>query len=176
VTNPWHVKDGFPANPQDINIIRPKINLLIGEESKRPRSMRVIQSNDSVVSKLQEVKKAMLLNYVGASLMANSDPQAGQDEDVMDLPQIQNYLSTEYKDIAEATAFHSLNYLYNKLGLDNEFLTCWQDGLIAGKTIAYVGVVNGDPYFERVNPLYFYHDNAPDLEFIEDGDWCVRRM
>ena len=29
---------------------------------------------------------------------------------------------------------------------------------------------------ERVNPKYFRHDPAPDLEFIEDGSWCCRRM
>ena len=36
VTNPFKVEDGFPASPQDFNIIRPKIDLLIGEETKRP--------------------------------------------------------------------------------------------------------------------------------------------
>nr|DAN22402.1 MAG TPA_asm: portal protein [Bacteriophage sp.] len=29
---------------------------------------------------------------------------------------------------------------------------------------------------ERVNPLYFSYDKSPDLEFIEDGSWCCRKM
>ena len=29
---------------------------------------------------------------------------------------------------------------------------------------------------ERVNPMYFSYDKSPDLEFIEDGAWCCRRM
>lgn len=29
---------------------------------------------------------------------------------------------------------------------------------------------------ERVNPMYFSFDRSPDLEFIEDGAWCCRKM
>jgi hypothetical protein len=29
---------------------------------------------------------------------------------------------------------------------------------------------------ERVNPIYFSYDKSPDLEFIEDGSWCCRKM
>lgn len=36
VTNPFKQKDGFPATAQDYNIIKPKVDLLLGEETKRP--------------------------------------------------------------------------------------------------------------------------------------------
>ena len=29
---------------------------------------------------------------------------------------------------------------------------------------------------ERINPMYFSYDQSPDLEFIEDGAWCCRKM
>src|SRR5574344_2075027 len=29
---------------------------------------------------------------------------------------------------------------------------------------------------ERVNPKFFSFDKSPDLEFIEDGSWCCRKM
>jgi hypothetical protein len=45
ITNPFKVDDGFPATPQDFNIIRPKIDLLIGEETKRPFNFRVIRTS-----------------------------------------------------------------------------------------------------------------------------------
>ena len=54
VTNPFDVKDGFPAKMQEFNQIRPKVDLLIGEESKRPFNIRVIQTNDKAVGNLQE--------------------------------------------------------------------------------------------------------------------------
>jgi hypothetical protein len=36
--------------------------------------------------------------------------------------------------------------------------------------------MNDEPYMERVNPEYFDYDHSPDLEFVEDGSWCCRRM
>jgi len=89
---------------------------------------------------------------------------------------ITKYMNKEYKDIIENTAYHTLTYLREKLSLDNEFIKGWKDGLIAGTEIYYVGVQNAEPYLERVNPIYFSYDRSPDLEFIEDGSWCCRRM
>ena len=52
----------------------------------------------------------------------------------------------------------------------------WKDALISGNEVYYIGVQNDEPYMERVNPLYFSYDKSPDLEFIEDGSWCCRKM
>lgn len=178
VTNPFNLAESFPAQPQEMNIIRPKIDLLLGEESKRPFNMRVIHSNQGVVSQLQTMKRDMLLNYVGASLMQglNLDQEAMNDPGILNPPQIEQYIATEYKDIAEIAAHHTLNYLYQKNGLDHEFFKNFKDALIAGEEIGYVGIQNGEPVYERVNPIFMSHDMAPDLEFIEDGDWAVRSM
>ena len=39
VTDPYKVDEGFPAKMQNVNIIKPKIELLKGEESKRPDTL-----------------------------------------------------------------------------------------------------------------------------------------
>ena len=57
-----------------------------------------------------------------------------------------------------------------------QFYKGWKDALIAGEEIYYVGIINGNPYLERVNPLYFSYDQSADLEFIHDSDWCCRKM
>lgn len=54
VTNPFKVDDGFPATPQDYNIIRPKIDLLVGEETKRPFNFKVVRTNPEAASDMQE--------------------------------------------------------------------------------------------------------------------------
>ena len=46
VTDPYKVDDSFPASLQNYNIIKPKIDLLLGEESKRPMNFKVIQTNE----------------------------------------------------------------------------------------------------------------------------------
>ena len=183
VTNPFKVDDGFPATPQDYNIIRPKINLLLGEETKRPFNFKVARTSQIAASELQDKMKQMIVDYINATVMSKLSPEdqvryqeAIDSGEIMTPEAIQEYMTKNYKDIAESVAYHSLRYLYNRLNLDHVFMKGWEDGLIAGEEIYYIGIQNGEPFVERVNPLYFSYDLSPDLEFIEDGDWCCRRM
>lgn len=183
ITNPFKVEDGFPATPHDFNIIRPKVDLLIGEETKRPLNFRVIRTSQEATSEMQEKEKQMILQYIQAAITARMSPEEAQQfqeqlqsGEVMPPEQIAKYMDKDYKDIVENTAYHTLTYLREKLDLDNEFIKGWKDGLISGREIYYVGVLDAEPYVERVNPIYFSYDKSPDLEFIEDGSWCCRKM
>lgn len=183
ITNPFKVEDGFPATPHDFNIIRPKVDLLIGEETKRPLNFRVIRTSQEATSEMQEKEKYMILQYIEAAITARMSPEEAQQfqeqlqsGEIMPPEQIAKYMDKDYKDIVENTAYHSLTYLREKLDLDNEFIKGWKDGLISGREIYYVGVLNAEPYAERVNPICFSYDKSPDLEFIEDGSWCCRKM
>lgn len=183
ITNPFKVQDGFPATPHDFNIIRPKVDLLIGEETKRPLNFRVIRTSQEATSEMQEKEKQMILQYIEAAITAKMSPEEAQQfqeqlqsGEIMPPEQIAKYMDKDYKDIVENTAYHSLTYLREKLDLDNEFIKGWKDGLISGREIYYVGVLNAEPYAERVNPICFSYDKSPDLDFIEDGSWCCRKM
>lgn len=183
ITNPFKVDDGFPATPQDFNIIRPKIDLLIGEETKRPMNFRVVRTSQEAVSDLMDKEKEMLMQYMMSAIMAKMDPeqqqqfqQQLQNGEIMPPEQIAKYMDSTYKDVVENTAYHTLSYLREKLNIDNEFIKGWKDALISGNEMYYVGVQNDEPYMERVNPLFFSYDKSPDLEFIEDGSWCCRKM
>ena len=183
ITNPFKVEDGFPATPQDFNIIRPKVDLLIGEETKRPMNFRVVRTSQEATSELMDQEKEMLMQYMMASITARLGEeeraefqQKLENGEIMPPEQIAKYMQRDYKDVIENTAYHTIAYLREKLMLDNEFIKGWKDGLIAGVEVYYVGVQNNEPYMERVNPLYFSYDRSPDLEFIEDGSWCCRKM
>lgn len=183
ITNPFKVEDGFPATPQDFNIIRPKVDLLIGEETKRPMNFRVVRTSQEAASELMDKEKEMLMQYIMASITARMSPEEAeqfqqqlQNGEIMPPEAIAKYMTKDYKDVVENTAYHTLTYLREKLNLDNEFIKGWKDALIAGQEIYYVGVQNDEPYMERVNPMFFGYDHSPDLEFIEDGSWCCRKM
>ena len=183
ITNPFKVEDGFPATPQDFNIIRPKVDLLIGEETKRPMNFRVVRTSQEAASELMDKEKEMLIQYITASITSQMGPEEAQQfqqqlqsGEIMPPEAIAKYMQKDYKDVIENTAYHTLTYLREKLNLDNEFIKGWKDALIAGTEFYYVGVMNDEPYMERVNPEYFDYDHSPDLEFVEDGSWCCRRM
>lgn len=184
VTNPFKQQDGFPAMAQDYNIIKPKIDLLLGEETKRPFNFRVVHTSDIATSEIQDKAKQMIVDYIQATIMSKLGPEeqaryqeALQSGEIMTPEQIQKYISKDYKDIAEITAYHSLNYLKNKLNITHEFFKGWKDALIGGEEIYYVGIVNGEPCLQRINPIYFdYDSDTSDLEFIHEAQWCCYEM
>ena len=183
VTNPFKQKDGFPATAQDYNIIKPYIDQLLGEETKRPFNFQVCRTSNEAVSEIQEQLKQMLVDYIMSSIMANLSPenqaryqQQLQSGEIMQPEAIQKYLAKDYKDIAERSAYLSLKYLKKKLNLTHEFYKGWKDALIGGEEMYYIGILNGQPYVERVNPMFFDYEHSLDLEFIQDASWCCRLM
>ena len=183
VTNPFKQKDGFPATAQDYNIIKPYIDQLLGEETKRPFNFQVCRTSNEAVSEIQEQLKQMLVDYIMSSIMANLSPenqaryqQQLQSGEIMQPEAIQKYLTKDYKDIAERSAYLSLKYLKKKLNLTHEFYKGWKDALIGGEEMYYIGILNGQPYVERVNPMFFDYEHSVDLEFIQDASWCCRLM
>lgn len=183
VTNPFKQDDGFPAIAQDYNIIKPYIDQLLGEETKRPFNFHPQRTSDIAASELQEKAKEMLMDYIQATIASKLSPeQAARYEQALATGEIQTpeaiakYLQKDYKDIAETEAYHALQFLKRKLNLTHEFYKGWKDALIGGEEIYYIGVINGDPYVERVNPMYFDYEHSLDLEFIDDAAWCRRKM
>lgn len=183
VTNPFKQDDGFPAMAQDYNIIKPYVDQLLGEETKRPFNFHPQRTSDIAASELQEKAKEMLMDYIQATIASKLSPeQAARYEQVLATGEIQTpeaiakYLQKDYKDIAETEAYHALQFLKRKLNLTHEFYKGWKDALIGGEEIYYIGVINGDPYVERVNPMYFDYEHSLDLEFIDDAAWCRRKM
>lgn len=183
VTNPFKQKDGFPATAQDYNIIKPYIDQLLGEETKRPFNFQVCRTSNEAASEVQEQLKSLLVDYIMASIMANLSPenqvqyqQQLANGEVMQPEAIQRYVTKDYKDIAERAAYLSLKYLKKKLNLTHEFYKGWKDALIGGEEEYYIGILNGQPYVERVNPMFFDYEHSVDLEFIQDASWCCRLM
>lgn len=183
VTNPFKQDDGFPAMAQDYNIIKPYVDQLLGEETKRPFNFYPQRTSDIAASELQEKAKEMLMDYIQATIASKLSPeQAARYEQALATGEIQTpeaiakYLQKDYKDIAETEAYHALQFLKRKLNLTHEFYKGWKDALIGGEEIYYIGVINGDPYVERVNPMYFDYEHSLDLEFIDDAAWCRRKM
>lgn len=183
VTNPFKQDDGFPAMAQDYNIIKPYVDQLLGEETKRPFNFHPQRTSDIAASEMQEKAKEMLMDYIQATIASKLSPeQAARYEQALATGEIQTpeaiakYLQKDYKDIAETEAYRALQFLKRKLNLTHEFYKGWKDALIGGEEIYYVGVINGDPYVERVNPMYFDYEHSLDLEFIDDAAWCRRKM
>ena len=176
LTDPFKTDESFPATLQNFNIIKPKIDLLKGEETKRPFSFKIVQTNEEATSKMQEKHMELLTQAIVDIALAGDADDPVTDQEIDQVEAISKYMNMDYSDVAEMQAYHTLNYLNEKLDMKTQYLTNFHDLKCGAVEIGYVGAINGEPTYERVNPLHFSGDTTAPTGYIEDGDWAVRRM
>jgi len=177
VTNPYGLKNEFPARLNNFNIITPKLKVLEGEEIKRPFNFRVAAVNADAVSQIEEKRKTLLLQYLESELVTElqaqgievTNPETGE---VMTPEQIDKYMSYTDADIRESIANKIANYIIKEQNLEYKFNRGWRDALISAMELYYVGIDGNTPICEPINPLDFDYDKSPDQDFIEDGQWA----
>lgn len=163
--------ESLPASFQHVGIENSKINLLIGEYSKRRKDFRAyISSNDSDgISR----KEAALMEQIKSELTDMIKKESITEEEVQKrLQQLQHYQTYEFQDLAEITANKIMKKEYKEGDFDFLFLRTFEDLLVGGEQIMYCGVLGGNPVLRRVNPMNLYTLGGNSM-YIEDADIIV---
>lgn len=177
VTNPYGLNEKFPARLQNYSIITSRLKLLEGEEIKRPFNFRIVAVNEEAVSQIEEKRKDMLLQHLESELVSSLQGQQYNIQNPEQAPptpeQVQEYATYSMNDIREVTANRLAQYLIKEQNLEYKFNKGFKDNLITAEEFYYVGIENGKPIVDVINPLEFDCDRNPDLDFIQDGQWAV---
>jgi hypothetical protein len=172
VTNPYGFDaNDFPAELQHYDIISPKLNLLLGEEMKRPFNYRVISINAESISQLEKKRVEMLYNVVESKIQAalGIEPDPNDQSAPQTPAEIERYLTYSYKDVREITGQRSLTYLRKEQHLDHKFSQGFKHATIASEEIYYVGFRGGEPDVRVVNPIDVNFIMDPDSDYTEDA-------
>lgn len=185
ILNPYGLKDKLGSTPekmQNFNIVRPAIERLKGEELARPFSYTCVAVGGESFNIREQVRNTMIGQYVDqmiknqlakAGLIEEEiDPETGQPVEPKNPEQIDLFLRTGYKDKREITSNNILKYLEHKEKFKLKFNKGFEHALVSGEEVYYVGIVSNEPVFRVVNPVMFDYDKSPDLENIEDAQWC----
>jgi hypothetical protein len=89
--------------------------------------------------------------------------------------EIEKYMSTEYQEAREILVQKILNYLVRHLDLRQVMNDSFKHGLIAGEEWCWVGIVNGQPVSELLNPLNVFYHKSPETKYIQYGDYAGYR-
>jgi len=185
VTEPYgNKRENFPAKMRNYPIIKPIVDLLIGEKARRPAEYTVKVNNDDVVNrKLQEKTDALHQNLIQHFMRelqstegVNTRGLAPQEEPPS--PQeVAKRFDDDYRDKRAITGQRTLDYFYDDLELDRKFVDGFRHFLISGEVHSARGVGMPDMRYEILNPLQIDYEKSPGNEFIEDGQWvCHRRL
>jgi hypothetical protein len=149
ITNPFGI-EGFDRELQDYPLIKPRLNILIGEEFNRRFDYTVSVTNPDAIS---EKEKTIKKSYV--KLLKDKVLSLDYDEEEMkkELQKLEKWKNYSYLDLRERMASQILKYLWKDLRLQEKFNLGMEDVVIAAEEIYAVEVTNGKLGLRRVNPL-----------------------
>jgi hypothetical protein len=172
-------RNNFPAKIRNYNIIKPNIDLLIGEKAKRPFNFSIILHDPDIINvKLEEKSKAIQENIYQFFInkLNESGMETGMESQEVELPEyIAEQFERTWKDHRVKIAEAAMRYLIPYLNYKDKSEKAWFDFLVSGWAFTHRYVQNNEPFFEVVNPVDIDYDKDPELDFVEDGEWVVIR-
>ena len=173
-------RQNFPSKLRNYPIIKPIIDLLLGEKSKRPLNYTVTVANADSVSQKEEAKQKALFTQIQKmylqEISKQTDMEMPQSEEEIQLPkQIIEQFDRTYVDHRAIMGQKSLNYIMHHQEMYDKFQKGFFHYLVVGEVYSHKGVRRSEPFYEILNPLDIDYDKDPDIEFVEDGDWAIIR-
>ena len=168
--NPYGIAaETIPTNMAHHPIVAPKIDLLVGEESKGPFPHSVIVGDSDGISKKQEERKELVNSKITELL----DKDATEEEIQAELKNFSIYLRYEWKDIREVRATKLLKYYWKEQDFDSKFTEGFKDACIHAEEIYQSSIQDGEPILEKLNPIKVHTVRGGYSSKIEDSDIIV---
>lgn len=168
ILNPEHLKAGFiPDRITHYPIMNSKLNVLIGEESKRVFDFRVVITNPNSISEIENDKRDAIRERLQQLL---SDDSTDEEDFNQKLEQMNDYFTYEYQDMREVRANCLLNHYMKELNIPLEFNKGFRDAATVAEEIYQCDIRGGEPTFEKVNPLKIRIYKSGYSNKIEDAD------
>lgn len=183
VTNPLNSskqeKVSYPARIRPYNILRPNIDLLLGEFDKRPKNYTVTVNDPESINNMEEALYEVVAGNLQQQFI-NSLNEMGVEtnmptEEVEPPAKVKNKFLSNYRDERAIWAQVNLDEMDDELQVDEQLARMFKDYVIAGETYSYKGIRHDRGIYERVSPMDVDFDKSPDNEYVEDASWVVRR-
>jgi hypothetical protein len=179
VTNPLNTKNelykNFPARIRSYNILRPTIDLLIGEWSKRPFKFDVLNlDGDGVINSFNDTKfETYKKNVTQRVVNTIKQSQGEQVEEIPNPKTIIEDINSNYKDIKAVKGYKAVKNLEFELKLKEKFKDQFKTWCIAGTTSSLKYVKRSDIEYEKLSPLWIDIDKSPQVKNFEDGSYAT---
>ena len=183
VTQPYgKSRNNFPSKMRNYPIIKPIIDLLLGEKSKRPLNYTVTVQNGDAVSEKEKAKQQVIFQNLQQrfiQMMAKTNPELVENiETPEDIPlpkDVAAQFDNSYVDNRAIKGQHALTYIMQSEEIYEKLQKGWFHFLVSGEVYTHRGVRSKEPFYEIINPIDVDYDKDPDIEFVEDGDWALVR-
>jgi len=138
-------RENFPSKLRNYPIIKPIIDLLLGEKSKRPLNYSVAVKNADSVSLKEEAKKNKILQTAEQMFLQALE---GEQQEPQLPKQIIEQFERTYVDDRAIKGQAALNYIMYDQELYYKFQKVFFHFLVAGECYSHKGVRNREPFYE----------------------------
>jgi hypothetical protein len=170
-------RKSYPARIRNYNIIKPVVDLLTGEKSRRPENYTVISVNSDVTSEKEQVLKQKLVQLLQQQFVNRlNEMGVPTDLESQEVPSVEEFIQDfekSYKDGRAKMGQEALDYIHYTQKLPQKFRKAFFDFLITGYVRTYKGVAFDNVEYDIVSPLFIDHEKT-DEDYIEDCGWAVR--
>lgn len=174
--NPLGIQVGqFKDTIQPYNKTYNKIQVLLGEELKRPFNYRTVLVNSDGIKSKQLAKQQFLRDFIMYELektmsqFSKGEFEMEELNNLIEPSELESYMSTTYLHAKEHVANQILQYLTKKLSIPELKNDAFKHGLIAGEEFIWVGIENGEPVVQVLNPLGVIYHKSPEVKYIDSG-------
>lgn len=169
--NPEHLGSEFvPEAIQHYPIINSKLNILIGEESKRIFDYKLVVTNPTAISEIENNKKEALFSELQMLVQQSA---RSEEEFNKKLEKLSDYYNYEWQDMKEVLGNAALSHYIEELEIAALFNAGFFDALAVGEEIYKCDIVSGEPTIERINPLKIRVIRSGFSNKIEDADVII---
>ena len=169
--NPYNIDASFiPENIQHYPVINAKLEVLRGEESKRLFDFRVVVTNPTAVSEMEEEKNAQVNAMLQQMLM---DEAQSEEEFNQEMEKQADYFTFEYQDKREVRGNLLLNHYMKELEIPQLFNQGIVDAYTVGEEAYQCDIIGGEPYIEKIDPRKMRIIKSGYSNHIEDADMIV---
>lgn len=170
IVNPYHTDASFiphtiPHNP----ILAPKIDLLVGEEAKRPFEYRAVVSNQKALSDKDDARKEELMQRVMEIVLGDKTDEEAE----VAFEKLGQFMTYDWQDLRERMVNQILKHYSQEYNFDRIFNQCFKSALIQGECAVQIEIVHDEPVITPINPLKLRTINTSNSSKIEDSDIII---
>ena len=161
-------------------LARQKVRQLVSEFLSRPMKKKVSTINKEAENRKEKheldlaLSKALEDSNKELSQMLGFDVESEDEKNQMEIPaDIEKFMSMTYREAAEDSLQTGIDYLLYAKKLIESFKYGFIDAMITYKSFFKVSIVDGNPYWRRIDPRNCYYDAPYESEFLDDCMWFV---
>lgn len=184
VTNPYNTQNKnytrFPARLRNYNIIKPAIDLLLGEKRNRPINFQVIAKNPEAVTEYENYLAELHLQNVQAMFARDLMRYKGVSEEelpqIMSETEVDQYAELNFKEKRALMGQEAMDYIWENADLAEQYQLAFFHWLISGEVYTYRDVIHDEVVHEVISPIDIDYAQTQQVQYVEDADWVVRRQ